>query len=221
MFPNTRPSEAPSMRLLPILVTATAALAASAAPAAAQVPAAPATCPATFSVLHNDHIGTLAVPKGAYTMTVRAPMTCARATKRFASFLQDFDGRLPAPWTIDQPTATFLRGTTGAGFGIARAATPTPAPSGGGTSPEGRRCPGSFTVEHDDRIGALRLPAGPYRITLASSGRPSCAMSARYLARFLDSPAGRLPSPWALNTASGTFTDGTGRGFRIKPVRAI
>ena len=210
------------MRLLPILVTATAALAASAAPRrgpgagrAGHVPRHVQRAPQrphrharrAQGRLHDDRA---------------RPHRPARARRSASpSFLQDFDGRLPAPWTIDQPTATFLRGTTGAGFSIARAATPTPAPSGGGTSPEGRRCPGSFTVEHDDRIGALRLPAGPYRITLASSGRPSCAMSARYLARFLDSPAGRLPSPWALDTATGTFTDGTGRGFRIKPVRAI
>ena len=199
----------------------TAAGALSAVPAsAAPVPAAAGTCPATFRVLHDDHIGQLAIPKGAYTITTQG-MTCARAANRLAAFLQDFDGRLPGTWAVDPAAAVFVRGATGAGFTLAPAPrpTPTPAPAGGGTSPEGRQCPGTFQVDHDDRIGALRLPAGPYRMTIAASGRPGCRAGARLLARFLDRPDGRLPGAWTVDAATGTFAKGAA-GFRIKPMRA-
>ena len=218
-----------SSRRLPTLLLAAGAVAVSAGSAAgalsavpasaAQVPTAPATCPATFQVLHDDHIGQLAVPKGTYTLAPQG-LTCARAANRLAAFLQDFDGRLPTPWTLDTTTATFQRGTTGAGFSIARTAPqPTPTP-GGGTAPAGGQCPGSFQVEHDDRIGALRLPAGPYRMTIAASGRPTCAKGARLLARFLDRPDGKLPRAWTLNATTGSFAKANGAGFRIKPVKA-
>ena len=72
---------------------------------------------------------------------------------------------------------------------------------------------------HDDVIGALRLPAGRYRITRIGTGAPSCAASSGALTRFLDLPSGRLPRPWRLDAQTGTFTRGTGGGFRVKPVR--
>ncbi len=40
-------------------------------------------------------------------------------------------------------------------------------------------CPGTFQVLHNDSIGALRLSAGAYRITVANPARLSCAMAAR------------------------------------------
>jgi hypothetical protein len=35
-------------------------------------------------------------------------------------------------------------------------------------------CPATFTVLHSDRVGALRLSAGRYRITLRPSVPPQC-----------------------------------------------
>ena len=58
------------------------------------MPVAAGTCPGTFRVLHDDHIGPLAIPKGAYTITTQG-IGGARAANRLAAFLQDFDGRLP------------------------------------------------------------------------------------------------------------------------------
>jgi hypothetical protein len=186
-----------------------------------QHPATGALCPGTFQVLHPDHIGSFSVPKGAYTLTLLSTgtMSCATASSKFASFLSDFDGRLPSPWILDKSTGTFLRGSARVGFRVEPAVGP-PAPSGGGGGtvyPAGRRCPGTFRVVHNDRIGALRLPAGRYVMTIGKSGRPSCAQSSRLLARFLQDPTGRLPSPWKVATASGTFS-APGQSFSIKPV---
>ena len=183
-----------------------------------QSPATGTSCPTTFSVLHDDHIGSMAIAKGPYSITVLSygTLTCGQAFDRFARFLQDFDGRLPSPWTLDAATGTFQRGGVRYAFRVSPAPAPIPA---SGPAPSqalpGSQCPGVFSVRHDDRIGALRLRQGDFRITRLGS---SCAAGARLLARFLQRPDGRLPSPWKLNAQTGTFTGAGTAGFRIKPV---
>jgi hypothetical protein len=181
-----------------------------------QHPATGLLCPGAFQVLHNDHIGSFAVPKGSYSVTLLSvgPLTCNAAMKRFAAFLQDYDGRLPAPWLLDPQTGTFLRGGALAGFRIAPAVTPPPGPT---PSTGGLRCAGTFRVLHNDRIGALRLPKGRYWITRTSTGRPTCAASTRLLASFLQRPDGKLPKPWRLQASTGTFLRPSGAGFSVKP----
>jgi hypothetical protein len=174
-----------------------------------------APCPA-FHVMHDDHIGTVPVKAGDYTLAPLpgSTMTCAAASARFSRFLADYDGVLPYPWWLDPSTMTFTRGETPTGFTATRTATPTPVPSGGATS-GANRCPGTFRVEHDDHIGALKLAAGRYVIT----GRGmSCGAAARKLAAFLQRPDGKLPSPWRLSPGTATFSGPSGAGFRIKPV---
>ena len=58
--------------------------------------------PATFHVLHNDRIGRLKLPEGHYRIRVLddQALTCERASKLFARFLQDFDGELPGAWRL-------------------------------------------------------------------------------------------------------------------------
>jgi hypothetical protein len=69
-------------------------------------------CPATFRVLNNDSIGKLRLRKGPYRVTLLgSKLSCARASQLFASFLQDFEGTLPRPWSLNVQTATFTRGT--------------------------------------------------------------------------------------------------------------
>lgn len=187
---------------------ATGAVAWHAAPAAAQQTAVPLSCPATFSVLHDDGIGTLAVPAGSYALTVSDParLSCAAASDRFRQFLEDWDGRLPAPWRLDPATATF---SGGAGVGFRIAAVGTPSGGGGGQHPAtGARCPGVFQVLHDDYIGALDVPAGSYTVTLLSVGPLSCAQAMNRLAAFLQRFNGRLPFPWVLETQTATFLKG-------------
>ena len=180
-----------------------------------QHPATGLRCPGVFEVQHNDRIGTFAVPAGNYTVTLVSvgPLTCVQAMRRFAAFLQDFDGRLPAPWLLDPQTGTFERSPT-SGFRIEPNVGPVP--GGGATYPEGRQCPGTFRVLHNDRIGALRLPAGRYRITLAPSRRPTCGTASQLLTDFLARPSGKLPGAWQVSAASGTFSGPGEAGFRIK-----
>ena len=205
----------PRRLAIALLVAGAALLAPSAASAAPRQ--LDATCPGVFRVLQNDWIGTFAIPKGDYTLSLLSigPMTCGQATGRFSAFLQDWDGRLPSPWLLDPVTGTFMEGSIYVGFRIAPAVTPLPGPV---TPTRGNRCPGTFRVQHDDRIGALKLPKGRYTITRTGSGAPSCAASSNAFARFLARPSGRLPKPWKLDRATATFTNGSA-GFRVKAVR--
>jgi hypothetical protein len=188
-------------------------------------PATGLACPGFFHVLHNDHIGRLRLPAGEYRITLLSlnRISCARASRYFAQFLQDFDGRLPQPWVLDVETGSFMRGSRNVGFRVKpTGAPPNPNTGGGRNPPRGqRRCPGTFRVLHRDRIGRLRLPAGRYLITLLSN-RLSCRSASRRFSQFLDNPSGRLPRPWVLNTGTGTFSRGRGSrtGFRVKPARA-
>jgi len=177
--------------------------------ALAEAPAAPAG--PTFQVLHDDHIGALALPAGTYSLTTFGGLTNAQAAQRFTRFLQDFDGKLPAPWTLDPTTATFTDGA--AGFQVAPAAPGTPAtPTGAGNL-----CPGVFVVEHDDRIGGLAFPAGSYQLTsLGSSCRQNMASFRHLLARAEQT----LPSPWQLNAQTGTFSTSAGARFRVKELQS-
>lgn len=81
-----------------------------------------ATCPNLFSVLHDDRIGKLSVPKGKYQLTLLAVgrLSCDRASKLFAKFLEDWDGVLPNGWQLDVGTATFYK-TLQKGFRIKQA----------------------------------------------------------------------------------------------------
>jgi hypothetical protein len=198
-------------RTLSILAAALVASAVLAAPAPAQAPAA---CPATFAVLHDDRIGALTLPRGDYTITVTA-LPCAEAADLFRQFLQDVDGVLPSPWRMDAATATFA-GALGQAFSVARAAQPSG--GGGGSHPAtGTRCPATFDVLHDDRIGALRLPAGQYAITLLAIGRLSCAQAADRFTDFLRDWNGKLPGGWIVDPETGTFLRSAHVGFRVKP----
>jgi hypothetical protein len=188
-------------------------------------PATGKACPSFFEVLHKDHIGKLKLPKGEYRITLLSlgRISCAQASRYFARFLQDFDGRLPRPWVIDVETGSFMRASRNVGFRVKPTGDP-PNPSGGGgrhPAKGQRRCPGTFRVVHRDRIGPLRLPAGPYIVTLLSN-RLSCGAASNLFRQFLDDPNGRLPAPWVLNRQTGTFRRGSGsrKGFRVKPARA-
>lgn len=204
--------------LMLIVVVALLATAASASAAPAQSLTRQA-CPGIFQVLHNDKVGALTLPAGAYQLTVANPakITCAKATQDLTEFLSDFDGKLRRPWTVNAPQSTFQRGMDGGtSFSVARIG----AASGGQpkTNPTSNACPGFFRILNNDHIGTLALPKGAYRITLLNPKTLGCAAAARQLASFLQDFDGKLASPWALNNASATFTRGTSNvGFRIKP----
>jgi hypothetical protein len=206
------------------LVLATASLFAAVAlalPASASAQTAtPALCPSTFAVLHDDEIGSMSLPAGAYAITVLDParLGCAQAADLFRQFLEDWDGRLPRPWVATPATRTFTRGAGGSvGFSVA----PTGSHGGGGGGghhPHGAACPGTFQVLHDDVIGSFRIPQGSYTITLLSVGRITCARAAALFSRFLQDFDGVLPNPWLLDPETGSFIRGRNVGFRIKEV---
>jgi hypothetical protein len=181
--------------------------------------AAPLTCPATFQVLHNDRIGLLQLPEGYYTITVleRNLLSCASASDYFRQFLEDYNGRLQRPWVLNVATATFRRGRSRVGFSVSRATTPSGGGGGGRHPYSGTACPGYFRVLHNDHIGRLSLPAGPYRITLLAVGRLSCSRASTLFANFLQLYTGRLPFPWRLDVRTATFSASHNVGFRVKP----
>jgi hypothetical protein len=199
-----------------VLALAAAAVLGGAASASAQAVA----CPATFHVLHNDRIGDLSLPQGHYRISTEG-ITCARASHLFTEFLEDYDGKLHKPWryTIDGVgSGTFSgRGV----FTVARLAPGTAPVPGNGTQGGGSHgdllCAGTFTVENNDRIGRLRIPAGDYTITLLG-GNLTCATAERYFGIFLERPSGKLPRKWVVLPRLAEFMKfSSHHGFRIKP----
>ena len=180
-----------------------------------------AGCPGYFQVLHNDRIGSFYVPKGYYKITLLndAKFTCPQAVKDFQQFLLDYTGQLPWPWTLNQNTATFYKvNARGVGFKINKVYNP---PSPGPTPIPGKRqwirCPGTFSVLNNDRIGALVLPKGPYYINVLSNPTLSCAAASSDFRTFLNYPSGRLPGGWKLNAYQAKFTQGAGKfTFKVK-----
>jgi hypothetical protein len=199
----------------------------AAAFAAANVPAfkqGATQCNATFEVLHDDRIGSLQLPEGSYQLRT-FDLSCLRASHLFAEFLQDYNGRLPRPWRYTvQGTArgTFIFGNAERRFVVIPAPDSTPghASQGGGVHGE-LVCNGTFAVGHNDRIGALRLRAGQYRITRLGA-RLSCSRAATLLARFLQQPSGRLRGGWIVLPQLAEFVKGSSYyGFRVKRVGAL
>ena len=146
-------------------------------------------------------------------------ISCSQASTLFAQFLQDWDGKLPSGWkvSISGNTRHFTRSGSTQAFTATPETKPTPAPTPEPT-PSSLTCPGSFRVMHNDRIGAMSLPAGNYRITRLTSGSVSCPTASVQFAYFLDhDSAGNLPYPWKMNTATKTFYRGSANnGFRVK-----
>jgi len=177
-------------------------------------------CPGYFDVLHNDHIGSLAVPKDAYRITLLSPslLGCASASRLFTSFLQDFDGTLPSPWVLNQTTATFTRRGSNTGFRIKPAVGPEPKPSNGGRYPAPRQhgeCPGTFRVLNNDRVAGLSLPAGPYLTFVYRGTGVSCREASQLFRTFLSGQ--NVPRGYAVAPATGVFSTAKKPIFRVKP----
>lgn len=182
--------------------------------------AAPHQCPASFRVLHDDRIGKLRLPAGDYTITVleRGTLGCKRAARLFTRFLEDFDGNLPGAWRLRPKRSAFVNVRSGAGFSVAKGKS---SGGGGGKHPAGggKRCPASFRVLHDDRIGKLRIPAGRYSLTRLTSNSPNCRRISRLFTKFLQDYQGKIPG-WRVAPGRGAFIKrgGGGKGFRIKRI---
>jgi hypothetical protein len=208
------------------LVAAVGAAAGLGTPALTKTPdgtASQATqCRATFHVLHDDRIGRLQLPEGAYRLSPSG-LTCAQASQLFTEFLKDWDGRLPRPWRISAEAVgqgTFQRGTGLASFDVERVGDVTPGSPGhtadGGGSHGVGSC-GMFRVQHNDRIGRLRLPRGQYMVTTLGP-RLSCSTAFNLFRRFLNRPRGNLPGGWVMLGQTGEFMQRSSfYGFRVDP----
>lgn len=166
-------------------------------------------CPATFQVLHNDRIGAMSVPAGAYYVSVNN-LTCSQASTLFADFLEDYDGDLPFPWRGNAAAKSFSNGTSS--FSVKLAGKSPPPPSGGGSS---ATCPGTFSVLHNDRIGNVSFPKGAYTMKLIRG--LNCSSAATQFSSFLDSPSG-VNAPWTLtgSASNAVFQDNMGGfGFSV------
>jgi hypothetical protein len=178
-------------------------------------------CPATFQVLHDDQIGAMKLPAGAYTVTA-SNLSCASASSWFATFLADYDGDLPYPWRENAARKSFTTGTSGFSVRLVRSPPTPPTPP---TPPNPTTCGGAFSVLHNDRIGAIPLPKGQYTVKLLSSG-VTCGSASTLFAQFLDYPSGNLPAPWAVAGVSSSkpgamFADDVdGRSFRVDQTSA-
>jgi len=188
-----------------VLATAAALLALAVGPTAAPA-ITPVSCP-SFTVLHNDRIGSAVLPAGAYWLEIEptASLSCATASKLFTRFLEDYDGVLPAPWRVvaqGPGKATFNQGGK-AGFSVTRSG----GSSGGGegeANPLGQLCRNTFTVNSDAPVGPLTFAKGPYLLYIPPGSGISCNRAAVLFSRFLGA-GGTLPFPWRLKNQTATF----------------
>jgi hypothetical protein len=176
-------------------------------------------CSQRFVLGQNDRIGALVLKKGRYIIDRLGPLSpsCAQAASLLGGFLQDFDGVLSNGWVLLPNDGTFVRGSVSYGFRLE----PDPDNGGGGTRfpTQTTRCPATFQVVHNDRIGALPFPAGAYWVSIYKNSNITCPQATQLFAAFLQRPDGSLPSPWVINVATGSFRRGNGSpyGFVAKP----
>ena len=79
-------------------------------------------------------------------------------------------------------------------------------------------CPGQFNVLHNDSIGKLKLPQGPYTISVK---RMTCVDASSHFARFLQRPNGDLPDGWKLFARRGKFVQRVqDKAFLVAPAKA-
>ncbi len=88
---------------------------------------------------------------------------------------------------------------------------------GGAAGASAAGCPGTFQVLNSDRIGSLKLPAGPYAITTA--GGVGCSQAATLFNRFLQDWDGILPNRWKVS-GSGFRQQGSNAAFTVAPARS-
>ena len=79
-------------------------------------------------------------------------------------------------------------------------------------------CAAAVKVPAGDRIGALDVPKGDYRLSLVNTGKLTCAQATRHFREFLRAPANRLPSDWRVNAGSKTFKGPANADFQVQVV---
>jgi hypothetical protein len=182
-------------------------------------------------VLHDDRIGAAALPAGSYEVTTQEfqgrGISCQEASRLFARFLQDWDGKLPNGWGVraEGPgQASFSKPSvpeSPAGFSVRRTGG---GGGGGGNSELGRLCPGSFTVNAGSDVGPLYFAKGQYLLYIPARSGIACRRASVLFTRFLGSPGGMLPEPWQVKTQTATFfkpAHPLRSAFRVEPADGV
>lgn len=90
--------------------------------------------------------------------------------------------------------------------------------AGASTASAAPACPGEFNVLHNDKIGKLVLPQGPYTISVK---RMTCTDASSNFSRFLQRPAGDLPDGWRVFARRGKFVNrAQNKAFLVAPASA-
>ena len=161
-------------------------------------------CPGYFTVLHNDRIGSFNIPAGDYRITPPLPRRGLRAGGRVSRSSCRTGTAISSPWHLDPGTGTFQRGRH-IGFRIKPYVDANEDRQGRHPSGGQSKCPATFRVLHNDTIGKLQLPKGPYNVWVKGI---SCKRSTTLFADFLEDTSGVLPRPWRLSVSTGTFRRG-------------
>jgi hypothetical protein len=182
-------------------------------------------------VLLDDRIGAAALPAGSYEVTTQEfqgrGISCQEASRLFARFLQDWDGKLPNGWGVraEGPgKASFSKPSvpeSPAGFSVRRTGG---GGGGGGNSELGRLCPGSFTVNAGSDVGPLYFAKGQYLLYIPARSGIACRRASVLFTRFLGSPGGMLPEPWQVKTQTATFfkpAHPLRSAFRVEPADGV
>jgi hypothetical protein len=176
------------------------------------------SCPGSFHVLHDNRVGSIELPAGAYAFRA-AGLDCPTAASLFAQFLTKVSGILPVPWTVTStgPGQATFHGPDLTGFSVSRTGPLVGRAESGGGGGADLSCSTAYRLLHRDRIRSLRLARGRYRITLTGrSGGMTCARAARLLTEFSEDFDGKLPRRWVLLPKTRTFVrDTVSYGFRI------
>jgi hypothetical protein len=183
-----------------------------------------ANCP-SFRVLHDDRIGPAVLPAGNYEIGVKAGISCEEASKLFARFLQDWDGKLPSRWRVraeERGKASFEQASFDGetGFTVER----TGGGGGGNNNLVGKLCPGTFTVNAGSDVGPLFFAKGPYLVYIPAKSGISCRRASVLFTRFLGAPGGALPAPWRVKTQTATFykpAHPLRSAFRVEPANGV
>jgi cell division protease FtsH len=87
------------------------------------------------------------------------------------------------------------------------------AQTGGGAA----RCAATVKVAANDRIGAVGLSKGDYRVLVLDTERMSCSKAVASFRELLKAKGNTPPSPWVVDAKTETFSEGAGGpAFRVE-----
>ncbi|MFT4048232.1 MAG: hypothetical protein QM648_00150 [Solirubrobacterales bacterium] len=165
-------------------------------------------CPGTFTVLHNDRVGTMALKAGQYKITTKG-LYCWFDASKLAYLLDYTEGtKLPSPWTVDAAMMKIQRspnhyltlkylGNSG----------------GGGHSTAGKtRCNSKLKVTTAGVLAGMSFPVGSYYVNVAPG--TTCAGAGSLFQKWLT--AGAVNNSWKVNSQTATFTLNS-KSFQLEP----